>query len=179
MRWWYVVASICKFFGLYILIRDRDKNEPYLHRYYLLNTRWLARWFPNLSYRLVLHKCVKSDADGLHDHPWNWKAKILEGGYWETVPFPISHDPMDEFTKSITTERVWRGPGGWRERKSTDFHRLELPHKGAISWSLFLMGPKLKDWGFQDHQGVWIQWEEYLNHRHLYQNPLPPRYNEN
>lgn len=166
MRWWILVSKICKFLswttvkdgaleyhGLYRLITDREMNRPYLHRYYLLSTRWLSRWFPNLSYRLVLHCCVRSDLDGLHDHPWSWKSKILEGGYWEHLP---------------NGETVWRGPGGWRSSKSTDYHRLCLPHEGAQSWSLFLMGPKEKDWGFQDRNGEWVQWQEYINNRHLY-----------
>lgn len=166
MRWWILVSKICKFLswtsekngriyqhGLYRLIADREMNEPYLHRYYLFSTRWLKHWFPKLSYRLVLHKCVKSDADGLHDHPWNWKSKILEGGYWEHLA-----------DKSST----YRGPSGWRSCKSTDYHRLVLPYKGAESWSLFLMGPKTKDWGFLDRDENWVQWEEYINNRHRY-----------
>jgi hypothetical protein len=166
MRWWILVSKICKFFswttekngriyqhGLYRLIADREMSEPYLHRYYLFSTRWLKRWFPKLSYRLVLHKCVKSDADGLHDHPWDWKSKILEGGYHEHRSWG---------------KPVYRRPGGWRSSRATDFHRLELPRGCPHSWSLFLMGPKIKDWGFQDRNGDWIQWEEYINNRHMY-----------
>ena len=152
MRWWILVARVYKFIGLYRLINDREEDEPYLHRYYLFSTRWLARWFPKLSYRLVLHKCVKSDADGLHDHPWDWGSKILEGGYWETLP----------------EGKVLRKPSGWRWCKSTDFHRLELIPGTTESWSLFIMGPKLKDWGFQSRDGSWVQWEEYLANRERY-----------
>lgn len=159
MRWFHVVARVCKFFGLYRLILDREHKEPYLHRYYLLNTRWLARLKPEWSYRLVLHKCVKSDADGLHDHPWPWKSKILDGGYYESMPGEKVGEPI----------RVWRGPeDGWRSCKATDWHRLELPYEGAESWSLFLMGPKEKEWGFQDRDGNWVQWQEYIENRHLY-----------
>ena len=175
MRWWYALAAICRFFswvddegeqhGLYRLIHDREDNDPYLHRYYLLNTRilerpWFKRHMPYLcrfSFRLVLHNCVRSDADGLHDHPWDWGSKILENGYIETLPGP-SGETID----------VRRLPGKWRWRKSTDFHRLELPDGITSSWSLFLMGPKLKDWGFQDRNGNWVQWREYLDNRNEY-----------
>lgn len=167
MRWWIPVSKICKFLswtteidgityqrGLYRLIADREMNEPYLHRYYIFSTRWLKRWFPKLSYRLVLHKCVRSDADGLHDHPWDWKSKILEGGYWE-------HLPKDR--------ALYRDPHeGWRSSRATDFHRLVLPRGASHSWSLFLMGPKTKDWGFLDKNDNWIQWQEYIHNRHLY-----------
>lgn len=169
MRWYHIVARICKAVGLYRLILDREENDPYLHRYYLFNTRWLAPLFPSLSYRLVLHRCVRSDADGLHDHPWDWKSLILEGGYWESLPV-TTNDPMqDDLLAPPKIHRVWRGPGeGWRSCKSTDFHRLELPEGVTESWSLFLMGPKKKDWGFQDRNGQWVQWEEYINHRDRY-----------
>lgn len=158
MRWWIPLSRICKFVGLYRLIYDRENSEPYLHRYYLLSTRWLAPIFPKLSYRIVLHNCVQSDADGLHDHPWNWWSKILSGGYWEHVPGGGS---------------IWRAPdGGWRKRTGEDFHRLVLDsdhHLGdEETWSLFVMGPRYKDWGFQDKNGDWVQWEEYINNRHLY-----------
>ena len=54
MRWWIPLARLCKALGWYRLILDREHQGPYLHRYYLLSTRWLERWFPRLSYRLVL-----------------------------------------------------------------------------------------------------------------------------
>ncbi len=163
MKWYHLLAKVCKAVGLYRLITDREENEPYLHRYYLLSTRWLAPVFPKLSYRLVLHKCVKSDADGLHDHPWSWSSKILEGGYYESLPNETHGDPGED-----GVIKVWRGPGGWRSCSANDYHRLELPEEGAVSWSLFLMGPKEKDWGFQDRHGQWVQWEEYIRNRHLY-----------
>lgn len=159
MRWWIPLSKICKFFGLYYMIMDREGNEPYLHRYYLLNTRWIAWLFPKLSYRLVLHNCVKSDVDGLHDHPWDWGSKILDGGYYETMP---------------SGERIWRSPrDGWRFFTAHDFHRLELPHEGAECWSLFLMGPKdMKEyntpWGFKDRDGNWVHWREYIDNRDAY-----------
>lgn len=169
MRWWIPVSRICKFFswttqsiedgrteqhGLYRLIMDRAENLPYLHRYYLLNTRWLERWFPRLSYRIVLHHTVLSDDDGLHNHPWTWYSKIISGGYWE-------HTPEGTF---------WRGPeGGWRKRGKDDFHRLVLePSCKEETWSLFVMGAHLYEWGFLDKDDNWVQHEEYINNRHLY-----------
>jgi hypothetical protein len=150
-RWFHVVARVCKILGLYRLILDREEKRPYLHRYYLLQTRWLGKWFPKLSYRIVLHNCVLSDEDGLHDHPWDWKSKVLAGGYWE-------HTPEGEH---------WRGPeGGWRSRKASDFHRLVLdPDCQEETWSLFVMGPKKKEWGFLDKDGQWVPWYEYISNR--------------
>ena len=154
-RWFHVVAKLCKFVGLYRLILDRQETQPYLHRYYLLNTRWLRYIFPRLSYRIVLHHTVLSDDDGLHDHPWPWWSRLLSGGYYE-------HLPNDKV--------VWRGPeGGWRRCKSTDFHRLVLdPECKEETWSLFIMGPKEKPWGFLSKDGTWVEASEYIGNRRLY-----------
>lgn len=153
MAWYKILARVCKAVGQYRLIPDREGKNPYMHRYYLLSTRWLAPIFPSLSYRLVLHNPVQSDEDGLHDHPWKWYSKILAGGYWEYTP----------------EGKFWRGPNGWRKRTATDFHRLVLdPDKAPETWTLFIMGPKEKEWGFLSKDGTWVQWEEYINNRHLY-----------
>jgi hypothetical protein len=194
MSWFRFLAKVCKFLswttvsngrikyhGLYTLIMDRDEIDPYLHRYYLVNTRWLdgIPFLKRFSYRVVLHHCVKSDEDGLHDHPWNWRSRLLSGGYWEVTP----------------QGTYWRSPeGGWRSRKGCDFHRLvldeDLSSKDKIAaimstgqhclvinpnketWSLFVMGPRYKEWGFLDKDGKWVQHQEYLDNRERYSNAV-------
>ena len=178
MKWWLAVAWVCRFLEnrrpfmerlhipwpkFYYLIYDREEDQPYLHRHYLLSTRWLEKWFPKLSYRLVLHKCVKSDIDGLHDHPWEWGAKLLDGAYYEVVPSPLYDDGE---------KRIYRLPGEWRFRTAHDFHRLELASQG-YSWSLFLMGPRNQKeynapWGFLDRDGNWVPHWEYIENREKY-----------
>jgi hypothetical protein len=91
---------------------------------------------------------LRSDIDGLHDHPWAFQTYILSGGYWE----------------ENQEGRFWRAPGYNAYQEANYFHRIQLdPEKaGDDTWTLFLMGPKQKDWGFlKDNQ--WVQWEEYLN----------------
>ena len=156
MRWYHMVAKTCKALGRYKLILDREGNDPYLHRYYLFQTRWLAPIFPKLSYKIVLHNIVKSDIDGLHDHPWSWKTRILSGGYWE--------DTLEG--------KFWRSPqDGWRSRSAYDFHRLVLDTKKAGkdgTWTLFIMGPKEKEWGFLSKDEEWVHWKIYIENRNLY-----------
>lgn len=167
MKWWRGLAAILRVLDRITpwefvrVIKDRETREDYLVRYYVLNTRWFAEplaryvhpWFHKLSYRITLHRTLRSDFDAaLHDHPWNWGSRILEGGYLE-------HTPEGVF---------WRDPSqGWRWRKAEDFHRLELNPKRnpGQTWSLFVMGPRQKDWGFLNAQGWWVQWETYLNSR--------------
>lgn len=124
------------------IILDREAKSPYLIRYYYLNFRPFAR--------ITIHNILRSDIDGLHDHPWPFQTYILAGGYWENTP----------------GGRFWRGPGYNGISLATDFHRLEIDSDkaGEETWSLFLMGPKEKEWGFLD-DGKWVQWKEYLERR--------------
>lgn len=165
--WWRVTGW--EFLGEWVrVIPNRETNEPYLIRYYLLSTRWLEPIFDALpvlrmlfgwmSFRLCLHNTLQSDQHGLHDHPWPWASYILEGGYWEATPHG----------------RFWRAPGELRFRSASSFHRLELDplksHRKGV-WSLFLMGPRQKEWGFLDRTGVWVPWGEYLRNLEKYYYP--------
>jgi len=125
------------------IIMDRAYNEPYLERYYIfLKDR---KWFP---FNVFLHKFLKGDLDDLHDHPWPYATFILKGGYWETTP----------------EGRFWRGRGHFRICKATSYHRVEL-EPGVDCWTLFMPGPKQRDWGF-DVDGEWIQHERYLREKY-------------
>lgn len=121
------------------IIYDRLENEPYLIRYYLfLKDR---KWFP---FNVFLHKFMKGDPDELHDHPWPYATLILKGGYWEVTP----------------KGRHWRGPGSFRLAGPKSLHRVEL-EPGVHAWTLFMPGPKLREWGFIV-KGKWMQHEKYF-----------------
>jgi hypothetical protein len=125
------------------IIPDRETNEPYLVRHYFINLRPLMR--------IVIHKFEKSDTDGgLHDHPWLFFGSwILEGGYWEHTE----------------TGKHWRSKGNIGFYGKTHFHRVELdPRKNpGETWTMFLMGPIVQDWGFKPFgTNDWIQWKKYL-----------------
>ena len=129
-------------------IFDRELNEEYLHRYYYLNFRPFTR--------IVLHRFLRSDIDGLHDHPWGFSTYILSGGYWEDTQ----------------QGRFWRAPGYHATQSSKFFHRISLdPNRtDEDTWTLFMMGPKEKDWGFLNKEKNWVQWEEYLNNKNKENN---------
>jgi hypothetical protein len=132
--------------GRYRVIMDREDNEPYLERYYIfLKDR---QWFP---FNVFIHKFLKSDPDDLHDHPWPYMTIILRGGYWE-------------WTKNSVTPQ-WKGAGQIRFGHSTDYHRIEL-EPGIDCWTMFVPGPKLRDWGFLV-KNRWIQHEQYFKNRQL------------
>lgn len=121
------------------VIYDRLENEPYLIRYYLLLKD--RKWFP---FNVFLHKFMKGDPDELHDHPWPYATLILKGGYWEVTP----------------KGRYWRGPGSFRLAGPKSLHRVEL-EPGVHAWTLFMPGPKLREWGFIV-KGKWMQHEKYF-----------------
>ena len=133
------------------IVMDRQCNEPYLERYYLfLKDR---KRFP---FNVFLHKFLKGDPDDVHDHPWPYATLILKGGYYEWVPQFVNGIKIGE-------HRMWRGPGHFRICKSTNFHRIELK-EGVECWTLFMPGPKQRDWGFLV-KNKWVQWEQYLKNR--------------
>ena len=125
------------------VIMDRYENEPYLTRYYLfLKDR---KWFP---FNVFLHNFHKGDLDDLHDHPWPYFTLILRGGYWEHTP----------------TGKHWRAPGHFRFCGPKSLHRIEL-EPGVDTWTLFIPGPKLREWGFI-RKGKWVQHEKYLKEKY-------------
>ena len=146
--WYKRLADWLERRGRVKVIMDRENKAPYLIRHYIL-FQDRPKWFP---FNIYLHKTLQSDEDGLHDHPWAWASLILEGGYYEDTP----------------EGRFWRGPGSFRVRKATDFHRLVLSPWSATGeecWSLFIVGRRKKDWGFLNESGVWEYWRNYLARR--------------
>jgi len=138
--------------GRYRVIMDRQDNEPYLERYYLfLKDR---NRFP---FNVFLHKFLKGDPDDVHDHPWPYATLILKGGYYEWIP---QFNP--DGTKSCEV-RKWRGPGHFRTCSPESYHRIELA-PGVTAWTLFMPGPKQRDWGFLV-KNKWIQHEQYFQLR--------------
>jgi len=131
------------------IVMDRVENEPYLERYYLF-----LRERERFPFNIFLHKFLKSDPDDVHDHPWPYATLILRGGYWEWIPL------FDSDGKKIAEKQMWRGPGHFRVCSASSFHRIELK-PGVTAWTLFMPGPKQRDWGFLKNN-KWVQWEAYL-----------------
>lgn len=126
------------------IIFDRQHNEPYLERYYLL-----LKKRNRLPFNIFLHKFLKGDVDEhLHDHPWNYITIVLKGGYWEITP----------------NGKYWRGAGHIRRCTATSMHRIEL-EPGVDCWTLFIPGIRKREWGF-DVDGLWTHYKTYLRERY-------------
>lgn len=112
-----------------------DANEPYLTRYTLLSRK---------SFHICLHVFHRSDAEDLHDHPWDFVSLILLRGYIEQTP--------------SGRKRVW--PGMLLFRKATHQHRVELV-RGEKAITLVVMGKRIREWGFFTKAGF-VKWKRYF-----------------
>jgi len=139
-------------YGRKRIIMDRIDNEPYLERYYLFLKE--RTWFP---FNVFLHKFLKSDPDEVHDHPWPYATLILKGGYWEWIP------KINTLGEKWGEYKVWRGPGHFRTCAPESYHRIEL-EPGVTPWTLFMPGPKKREWGFLVNN-KWIHNDTYLRGR--------------
>ena len=106
------------------------EDEDYLRRWWLIHPK--SFWGVNV----YLHNFVSSDdARALHDHPWWSLDMILRGSYTE-----------------ITEEgSTIHGSFSPVYREANYKHRIEL-HDGEV-WTLFLTGPKVREWGFWCSKG--------------------------
>ncbi len=117
-----------------------EHGTQYIKRWYLVKTKLIS---------IYVHQIVNDDDADMHDHPWPFLILILKQGYREiyehkTLPFIIKHTrrPLEIFGHLPSFK-----------------HRIELiDHKP--SWSLVIMGPKVREWGFHTAQG-WVHFMKY------------------
>ena len=144
-----MIRQLCKWVAarLPMAVIRRSDGQPYLFRYYI----WQGR-----RYSLYLHHFVASDPDPeLHDHPGKWAVGlILVGGYHEqrlrTTWAPYSNPWSLRSTTETVTRRL--RPGQINVVRGADFHRVLL-EPGKDAWTIFVRGPRVKDWGFLQPDG--------------------------
>lgn len=156
------------------------QKTPYFHLPGYMRRWWVFRFWETgrvvhrsgavSIYSLLsarIHHILRSDMDrALHDHPWWYITIILKGGYYEVTPVdgPRPRRAM-KFNTMRSGElksyyRKWYGPGSIRFARAKQQHRLEIP-KGATAWTLFIHGPKCREWGYQVPAKGWVHNEEY------------------
>ncbi len=154
------VANLFPSRTIYKTPADEAEQQPYLTRYYVFpfwgrkndkSNDDDTRTFP---YAIYLHRIFQSDTDRhLHDHPWSFISIILEGGYTEEVPHPI-HGITATFQRNVRNR--WSA----KLRRATDLHRVRLHGNEEPIWSLMLVGPREREWGYETEEG-WIHWKDY------------------
>lgn len=118
-----------------------SEENPYLRRWYVIPS--------NRFFNIYLHEFLRSDDDrALHDHPWWNLSIVLSGGYIEIVP--------DRKNPKGTDNKI-RLPGSIVFRPAKARHRIVV-YKPA--WTLFLTGPRFREWGFHCPQG-WVHWKKF------------------
>jgi hypothetical protein len=105
-------------------------GAPYLNRWELRGNR--------RSFDVYLHQFINSDDQPLHDHPAPSIAIVLSGRYTERFQ---------------ANRHATRTEGDIILRRSTTVHRIEIDKHSAPVITLFLRGPKLREWGFYSGRG--------------------------
>lgn len=117
----------------------------------IINDRYLHRWHiipRNPWFNIYLHKFLGDDDDrALHDHPWHSVSFCLggKGSLFEVMP--------DGRGRHI---RRWLP----YFRRASHAHRLML--LGDHAWTLFITGPRVREWGFHCPRG-WVHWTDFTD----------------
>jgi hypothetical protein len=118
---------------------------------------YLLRWFVKPKQEgegnVYLHCFRRSDFDrALHDHPWESASILLCGEYLE-------HTPEGTFHRKAGDVVVREAEAQHRIQLMTNDEGTELP-----CWSLFITGPKVREWGFHCPQGF-VHWTDFVANR--------------
>lgn len=115
-------------------------HDPYMERWWLIPRN---KWF-----NVYLHHFLQSDDNrALHDHSYWNMSFILRGAYLEHMS-KGKHPYIPRY----------RGRFAIVFRRPTTAHRIEL--KWGPVWTLFITGPRVREWGFHCPQG-WRHWKEF------------------
>lgn len=118
------------------------KERPYLRRWFVVPRNALCN--------VYLHQFLRSDDDrALHDHPWANCSIVLRGEYTEHT---IDAGGIHRHAILRTGALRWRRSGRMA-------HRIEL-HAG-VCWTLFLTGPRYREWGFHCAERGWVHWQRF------------------
>lgn len=116
-------------------------DEPdidYLRRLRIIQTPWFA---------VYLHRIGTPDSrPTLHDHPWNFVAFVLRGGYVERR----GYDGIDHRIRRVNLKRA------------EDLHWIDAL-KRTPTWTLVLTGRRRREWGYVDPDGTWTH---FMDHPH-------------
>jgi hypothetical protein len=119
-----------------------DRDVPYLLRWWIIPR--------NKVFNIYLHRFMRSDDDrALHDHPWANLSILLRGRYAEHT--------INAGGVNVRTERR---AGEWKLRPFGSMaHRLELID--GECWTIFITGPRYREWGFHCAEQGWIHWKRF------------------
>lgn len=129
----------------------RHDDEPYLERLIVFRCDWFS---------VLLHKFVGGDDECMHDHPWNFIAILLKGGYVEWTPVHAHW-----LNGGVVEISRWYGPGSILYRPAAWTHRVDILQQKSVI-SLVIHGPKVRSWGFWTKLKGWLHHSKYSYHKH-------------
>lgn len=123
---------------------------------------YLRRWWlipRNKVLNVYLHHFLRDDDDrALHDHPWIWCSLLLRGSYIEhTILAGGVHRRQVRTAGSIKLSLPRRAH---RIELISDWQNGQRRTQGAPCWTLFITGPRVREWGFLCPNG-WVPWQKF------------------
>jgi len=128
-------------------IDHTGRAETYLIRWHLVpKNRWC---------NVYLHKFIRNDSDDPHCHPWDSISFLIRGRIRERAFDIYAFEHEAQSTREIHAPALTYRGGEFA-------HSLELID-GKPAWSIFITGPKWRDWGFWTRHGF-IPWTGYRDY---------------
>jgi hypothetical protein len=135
-------------------------DGPYLTRHKIFG--WMPgdeRTWPVSVYLHRFHR-PDEDRDAPHSHPWKWAvALVLAGGYTERRLYGTSGGALVSKLRRL-------GPLSVNVIRADDYHVVEQLH-GDETWTLFVVGPRVKTWFFWVANRGPVPWKQHLQERGL------------
>lgn len=125
-------------------------GSPYLTRWWLSPSD--EQRYHSRKHRpaLLLHRIHREDADrDPHSHPWWFVSLVIKGSYVESI-----YDERGDYSSTVIRKR-W----SLAHRNTKIFH--QIIDVSDDLWTLVLVGPKKKSWGFMTEKGF-VNWERYF-----------------
>lgn len=125
-------------------LSDQDAS-PYMERWILLPK--------NRFLNIYIHNFLRSDDDrALHDHPWPSLSFLLLGSYRE-----------HSIVAGGCHHQVEYHEGEMRYRPARFAHRMAIIDDKSCCYTLFIIGPHIREWGFHCPSRGWLHWTKFGN----------------
>lgn len=148
----------------YYHILNPEGDSVYMYRWWLFNPveGGEKRLYPWIPFSIRIHEIMAPDHDRhMHDHPWNARTIVLQGGYTEVRPVARDWELMESVGGwDVEGESYYRSEGDTATLRHNDYHRIDEVALGGAT-TLFIMGRRQETWGFLV-DGAKIPWRKYL-----------------
>lgn len=132
-------------------------DRPYLLRWWIIPR--------NKVFNIYLHRFMRSDDDrALHDHPWSNFSLLLRGCYTEHT---IAAGGIGHRRLLVAGDFRLRWTGRIAHRvelidEAIGFDGCAPPIRASQPcWTLFITGPRYREWGFHCQENGWIDWRRF------------------